>query len=379
MLKGIFYATIVFAVILALGNPMTAADLVSPKVETPSILKPGDGDDPAIWVHPTNPELSLVLGSKKNAGLSVYDLSGNELQSIAPSRVRYNNVDVQYGFNLGDRNVDLAITSDRRNDTLKIFSINPSTRQLQDVTDTSIGTMFTPSGRTNGSTTAYGLALYHSPISGKSYAFVSQRTTGKVAQLELFDNGTGLVGAKTVRSFKVSSQVEGMVADQQLAQIYIGEENVGIWKFSAEPNGDSTGTLIDSVKPKGDNLTHDVEGLTIYYTKNGSGYLLASSQGDSAFAVYSREGDNNYLGSFVIGSSDSIDSVQNSDGADVINVPLGPQFPSGLFVTHDGLNDNKNGNTNFKYVPWEDIAQAFSPRPLSIDTTSFNPRNVAAP
>ncbi len=137
----------------------------------------------------------------------------------------------------------------------------------------------------------------------------------------------------------------------------------------------------------GNHLTDDVEGLTIYYGKDGTGYLLASSQGDNTFVAYTREGNNEYVGNFAVGSNGAIDSVQESDGADVINVPLGPNFPFGLFVTQDGDNEPaklvqdddelENVNSNFKLVPWENIANAF-PTPLNIDTTSYDPRNPVA-
>jgi Ca2+-binding RTX toxin-like protein len=110
--------------------------------------------------------------------------------------------------------------------------------------------------------------------------------------------------------------------------------------------------------------------------------LLASSQGDNTFAAYTREGNNEFLGRFAVGNNGSIDSVQESDGADVINVPLGANFPFGLFVTQDGDNlpaqivDGENVNTNFKLVPWENIVNAL-PDALTIDTTSYNPRNPA--
>ena len=142
--------------------------------------------------------------------------------------------------------------------------------------------------------------------------------------------------------------------------------------------------LIDQVKDLGGtHLTNDVEGLTIYYGANGTGYLLASSQGDNTFVAYTREGDNEYVGNFAVGNNGSIDSVQESDGADVINVPLGANFPFGLFVTQDGDNepativDGENINSNFKLVPWENIANTFS-NPLNIDTTSYNPRTPNA-
>lgn len=399
--NGIWRAAIA-AMSFWVGNEAAmAATIVTPTAETPQVIDeivepPGDADDPAIWLHPTDPSLSLVLGTLKNAGLGVYDLEGNESQPILAGDVRYNNVDLLYGFNLGGSVVDLAITSDRLNDTLAIFKIDPTTRLVESVAS-DLGTIFTPLGEeSNGTTTAYGLTLYHSPISDKNYVFVSQRETGNVAQLELFDNGSGSISAKQVRSLTLpipdggeleDAQVEGMVADRELGFLYVGQENRGIWKFSAEPDSSTTGVLIAPVKPEGNNLEADVEGLTIYYSGDGNGYLLASSQGDDTFAVYDRTSDNNYLGSFSVGAFSGIDSVQESDGADVINVPLGPLFPFGLFVTQDGSNDPPvpffdeedqeivNVSSNFKFVPWENIANAFSPNPLLIDTTSFTPRS----
>ncbi len=60
-----------------------------------------------------------------------YDLAGAELQSITPEDIRYNNVDIAYGVEFPSQlagatsTVDLAIASDRANDTLAIFAIDP--------------------------------------------------------------------------------------------------------------------------------------------------------------------------------------------------------------------------------------------------------------
>ncbi|MFN6469700.1 MAG: phytase [Nostoc sp. SerVER01] len=398
-----------FTQILTLG-----ADLVptaAPTVETtPDLLddetlpidQQGDADDPAIYVNATNAADSLVLTSVKNAGLRVYDLSGDLLQTVNPGGIRYNNVDLQYGFKLGGQSVDIAVASDRQNDKLAIFKINPNPatpgQYLEDITDSSIATLFQglpfAEPYSSSSRSAYGLALYRSPITNDYYVFVNRRETGDVAQYKLLDKGNGKIGIERVREFTVPTvgdrepQTEGMVVDQETGFLYIGQEDVGIWKFQAEPNGGTTGKLIDKVKDLGGNyLTNDVEGLTIYYGKNGTGYLLASSQGDNTFVAYTREGNNEFVGNFAIGNSGSIDSVQESDGADVVNVPLGPNFPFGLFVTQDGSNEpgkivsdegeEENISSNFKLVPWENIANAL-PTPLNIDTTSYDPRNPVA-
>lgn len=393
--------------ILTLG-----ADLVptaAPTVETrPDLFddpalptsQRADADDPAIYVNATNAADSLVLTSVKNAGLRVYDLSGNLLQTVNPGGIRYNNIDLQYGFKLGNQSVDIAVASDRGNDKLAVFKINPNPttpgQYLENITDSNIATIFQASPfeppYSALTRSSYGLTLYRSPVTNDYYVFTSRRETGDIAQFKLIDKGNGKIGAELVREFTIPSpttegrspQTEGMVVDQETGSLYIAQEDVGIWKFQAEPNGGTTGKLIDRVRFEGgSHLTDDAEGLTIYYGKNGTGYLLASSQGDSTFVAYTREGNNEYVGNFAIGNNGSIDSVQESDGADVINVPLGSNFPFGLFVTQDGSNepaktiDGENVNSNFKLVPWENIANSF-PNSLNIDPTSYDPRNPVA-
>ncbi|MDB9469060.1 phytase, partial [Dolichospermum circinale] len=400
-----FNAATQFTQILTLSADIVPT--VTPIVETrPALLDDGslpfsqraDADDPAIYVNATDSSKSLVLTSVKNGGLRIYDLAGNLLQTINPSSpdVRYNNIDLQYGFTLGGEKIDVAVASDRHNDKLAIFKINPQSTSgnfLENITDSSAGRIFQALPFTApysvSTRSAYGLALYRSPLTNDYYVFTSRRQTGDVAQLKLIDRGNGKIGYDLVREFTIPSsttagatpQTEGMVVDQETGFLYIGQEDVGIWKFNAEPNGSPVGRLIEKVKAEGGaNLTNDVEGLTIYYGKDGTGYLLASSQGDNTFAVYTREGNNNFLGRFGVGNNGAIDSIQESDGADVINLPLGPNFPLGLFVTQDGSNDpatvvnGENISSNFKLVPWENIANAL-PNALKIDTTSYDPRN----
>ncbi len=378
---------------------------VTPTVETrPALLdndavpfsQRADADDPAVYVNATDSNKSLVVTSVKNGGLRIYDLAGNLLQTINPSNpdIRYNNVDLQYGFSLGGQKVDIAIASDRNNDKLAIFKIDANGTGgnfLTNITDTSAATIFQGAPFTGAfsasSRSAYGLTIYRSPVTNDYYVFTSRRQTGDIAQLKLVDKGNGTIGYQLVRSFTVPTtgnidpQTEGMVVDQEKGFLYIGQENVGIWKYEAEPTSTNAGILIDKVKALGGkNLIEDVEGLTIYYGKDGAGYLFASSQGDNSFAAYTREGNNAFVGRFAVGNNGSIDSVQESDGAEVINVPLGANFPFGAFITQDGSNDpaviadDENISSNFKFVPFENIANAFS-TPLKIDTTSYNPRN----
>ncbi|NJL47554.1 MAG: phytase, partial [Leptolyngbyaceae cyanobacterium SM2_5_2] len=337
-----------------------------------------------------------MFGTLKDGGLVSFDLAGNILETFRPADfgdIRYNNVDVVYGFEVGDQTVDLAVLSDRENDTLAILAIDPDSGTITDVTSPDIpATIF---GVDDGEATAYGLATYTSPVTGKSYAFVTQADGNLVAQLELIPQAGATdafaVTAEVVRTIElpvptgdpVDSQSEGLVIDQELGLLYVALENeVGILRFSAEPDGGNDFTLVQPIDRDG--LVPDIEGLSIYYGANGSGYLLVNSQGDSSYAVFTRDGTNEYLGNFVVGANGDIDQVNESDGLDVINVPLGPSFPNGLLMLQDGANDPQNpvqddeqlenNSTNFKFVPWDSVANAF-PNPLQIDPTSFDPRN----
>ncbi len=370
-----------------LETPSTVDD---PAGDTPLL---GDSDDPAIWVNPVHPDDSIVIVTLKDGGAAVLNLQGEIQQTILPADfgdIRYNNVDLVYNFALGNETVDLAVFSDRANDTLAIYAINPATQELTDVTaDGILESIF---GVDDGEATAYGLATYVSPTTGKAYAFVTQASGNLVAQLELVDNGDGTVNANLVRTIELpvptgdveDSQAEGLVIDQELGFLYVALENeVGILKVDAEPNGGSNFSLVQAIEA--DFLEPDLEGLSIYYGAEGRGYLIASSQGNSSFAVFDRLGANEYLRSFTVGETGLIDPVNESDGLDVTNVALGSAFPKGLLVVQDGDNDPQNpaaddeqlenDSTNFKFVDWAAVANALG---LDIDPTSYDPRHPRA-
>src|SRR5690606_10330892 len=96
------------------------ARTVEPRVETVPTENYGDAaDDPAIWVHPTDPGLSLVIGTNKKRGLEVYDLTGRRLQSLPDGRV--NNVDLREGFLLGGQRVAIVAASNRTTKGISLY------------------------------------------------------------------------------------------------------------------------------------------------------------------------------------------------------------------------------------------------------------------
>jgi 3-phytase len=207
--------------------------------------------------------------------------------------------------------------------------------------------------------------MYRSPISGNYYAFITD-TDGGLQEWQLFDDGTGRVNGSRVRTLSLSSAAEGCVADDLNGQLYVAEEAVGIWKIGAEPDAGTTRVLIDSTD--GGHLAAPVKGLALYRTRSGSGYLVASSQGNLTYAVYKREPGNAYVGSFRVDAGVPL----KTNGLDVSNFGLGTAFPEGAFIAQNATSNDSNTGPNFKLVPWGVIAQAFYPN-LAIDRT-FDPR-----
>jgi 3-phytase len=322
--------------------------LVYATAETAPVVHSGDAaDDPAVWVHPTDPALSVIIGTDKSAGggLGVYALDGSLLQTLTAGAL--NNVDLRQGFSLGGQSTTLVTAGNRTDNSIAIFRLDAASRTLSDVAAEPITTLAT-----------YGSCMYKSPSSGRFYYFVDSKA-GEIEQWELFESSTapGKVSAVKVRELKqLSSQPEACAVDDASGALYVGEEGVGIWKFAAEPSVTSgagwEGELVATVASG--LLVADVEGLAVVSTGSTGGYLLASSQGDSTYAAFDRQAPHAFIKRFRVERGEScIDGVTGSDGIEATSQNLGPAFPHGVFVTQDDTNDV--GTQNFKLVPLEFI------------------------
>lgn len=305
-------------------------------------------DDPAIWVHPTDPKKSMIIGTVKRYGLEVYSLKGVLLHTYRIGNP--NNVDVRYGFTLGNgQTIDVAACSDRSNNQVALFHIEPSTRALLEIARIQ-----------SNLTEVYGICLYRSAVSERFYVFVNGKD-GSMEQYELSPEGQTGISGKLKRTFRVETQPEGLVADDNLGVVYLGEEDKAIWKLQAEPDKPATlSMLTESLPAKNRPIKYDIEGLAIFPTGDTTGYLIASSQGNNTYAVFERSGNNRYLGSFAIGDNtlNGVDGTAETDGLDVTAQNLGSPFENGMLVVQDGFNldgQGKSTSQNFKLVSWKNI------------------------
>jgi len=259
-----------------------------------------------------------------------------------------NNVDLREGFKLGGRSVVLVTASDRTNKAIAIYVLDTAAKRLVSVADRVQAT---------GLSDPYGRCMYRSP-QGRYYVFIGD-PDGRKRQWELIATPAGKVRTKLVREVKFNSQTEGCITDDAARQLYVGEEDVGLWRLSAEPNGGAAMRAVASVatNPK---LKDDIEGVGIYDLGGGRGYIIASSEGNNSYAVFRREGDQAYLGSFAVVADGArgIDGISETDGLEVSSASLGPGFEHGAMVAQDGRNVLPSENQNFKIVSWADIASA---------------------
>lgn len=308
-------------------------------------------DDPAIWVNPVNPEKSLIIGTNKKAGLSLFNLNGEELFFIPSGNT--NNVDLRSNVTLinGD-SLTIVACSERINNEVLVYTLDTSKTAL----------ILYPGGRIPSKLSeVYGFCLYHSSKTKHLFAFVNDKE-GLIEQWHIKADSNGLQ-TTLVRQLKLSSQTEGMVADDEWGILYVGEEDKGIWKFDAEPDGPTTPVFVEGSDASNPKIEHDIEGLAIYKKPNQGGYLIASSQGNNSYAVFERTGQNKYLGSFKIGNG-VVDGTEDTDGIEVTSTPLGTAFPNGILVVQDGANvdEGKLKPQNFKIVDWLAVEGILSDR-----------------
>ncbi|WLH77209.1 phytase [Pseudomonas sp. FP2335] len=308
--------------------------------QTDPVGRQGDAaDDPAIWIHPEQPGKSRVLGTNKKQGLLAYDLDGKLLQELAVGRL--NNVDVRPNFKLGTQTVDLAVASNRDHNSLSLFSIDRSSGELREA-----GEVPTPLKA------IYGICLFQ-PASGEIYAIANDKD-GTFLQYRL-SAADGRVHGELVRQFKVDSQPEGCVADDQRQRLFIGEEDVGVWAVDARADQPAKLTSVIKVGPQ---LHADVEGLALYQSDKRD-YLVISSQGNDSYLVVDAEPPFATHGAFRVGlnADAGIDGASQTDGLEVTAINLGGPWSQGMLVVQDGRKRMPEQAQNFKFVPWAEVTR----------------------
>lgn len=333
--------------------PQECSDVVEPVAVTDQVK--WDTDDPAIWINPDDPSQSLILGTVKDedGALYVFNLEGKVVEEKTVRNInRPNNVDVEYGLILNGKEVDIAVTTERYKNQLRVFSL-PDMKAIDD------GGI-----QAEGLVAPMGISLYKRSSDRAIFAIVSPKegpTENYLWQFLLKDDGNGNVIGEVVRQFGNFSgikEIESIAVDDQLGYVYYSDEQFGVRKYLADPSAPDADKELGMIDTK--DYWEDNEGISIYATGEGTGYILVSDQSANRFRVYTREGT-----PAIIDPEDPEDNepakphqhklvkvvnvmTNNSDGSEVTNVNLGPKFPNGMFVA---MSDDKT----FQIYNWDDI------------------------
>ncbi|MEB2777078.1 phytase [Algoriphagus sp. D3-2-R+10] len=319
--------------------------LVKPVYTTDSVIH--DTDDPAIWVNPTDPSKSLMIGTDKDAegALYVFDLKGKSIDSLIVRDIqRPNNVDVGYGLDLGDRTVDFAVTGERMTSKLRFFS-------LPDMKEINMGGIEVYQGETcSDCRDLMGVAIFQDQTSGKNFVIAGRKsgpTDGTYLwQYEIIGEG-GQIKLNLSRKFGTYSgkkEIEAIAVDTELGYIYYSDEGVGVRKYYADPEKGNEELALFAQE----GFSDDHEGISIYKLDDSTGYILVSDQGANLFHVFPREGSISNPHEHALITKIATSTI-SSDGSESISVPLGADFPHGLFVA---MSDDKT----YQIYRWEDMA-----------------------
>ena len=334
MKKTIFY--IAFCTALVQCTSLNLDKKVQPAVITEQVNF--DTDDPAIWINPQDASQSLIIGTDKETegGLFVFDLNGKIVNKV-PGLKRPNNVDVEYGFNFQGKKIDIAVTTERQQNKIRIYEV-PSMEE--------IGAISVFEGETDRD--PMGISIYKNPHTEEIFAIVGRKfgPSGTYLWQYRLSENNGKVTGEVVRkfgNFSGKKEIESIAVDDELGFIYYSDEGFGVRKYYADPAKGNQELALFGQK----DFKEDVEGISIYDTGNGKGYILISNQQADTFNVYRREGNNGNANQHYRIAEIPV-STKESDGSEVVNVNLGPKFPNGVFVAMT------NGKV-FHYYDWREF------------------------
>ncbi len=341
------------AAAVSLSSLGAAEFYVEPLLET--AIHPGaDVDSVAVWRDAERPERSLLfVTAKAHDRIEIYRAAtglphdppflGGEANSKKPGQFdRPNAVWVLYQVPLRGGFRDILLTTEQYNSRVQAFGL-PDLSYLG-----SIGVGDISRG--------HGLAAYQDGFD--FYVFVADSRASSEAKIKKYrlQEVEGGIGAELVRAFGETQGpgllyggVESILADPVHDRLHVcGDEAPGrpetiVYDLAGRYTGVNYGD------PQ---FEYDQEGIALYETGHGEGYLIIADQYDprepTEFEIFDRA-TLRPLGHFESPKSGKL-VTHHTDGVYLCQMPL-PGFPNGAFYAVDY-------DTNVHIYDWTDIAEA---------------------
>lgn len=293
----------------------------------------------AIWVNPQDAGASRIYGTAGTAGIEVYDLEGQRVQSVETGG-EIKGLDILPGFRTSDGPSALVVGLDVNTPSVLAYGVDPQdgTLSKKNIDGLEVAGAYE------------GVCAYQSNLDGEAYIFLA-KGSGKLEQWWLHSTDGGDIKARPVRTLNMGSEVNFCAADPATNSLYVAEKEVGIWRLNADVETEVIPEVIDIVRYG--NIDKEVGGLSVYRNDQGVALLVASNASADELHFYDINDDHALLGAAQLKGSNGVGDVNEGGGIAITNANLGGAFASGLLVIMD--DDNGTDPTNYKLVPWGDL------------------------
>ena len=297
----------------------TAAELVLPiafRIENPAAV---DQDDHCVWYNETKPDESRIVCSDKSANrVFVYDMRGGLKQTLTISKP--GNIDCRNAVKVpSGGTVDVIVVNERDvRPALHVYVMDREKGVLIEQEEVIL------TGEN------YGGCLSYDQKDSALYAVITSKS-GVIEQYHIEFEGGVAKGTKA-RSWMIG-YCEGAVADDSTGDLFIAEEDGIIWKLGAAVESRTPGEALGRVGELG--LVGNLEGMSLIRpSESQSNYVVVSDQGRNKYVVLTTTVPATKVLEF------GIEQGTHTDGIEICQRNLGPQFPEGIMIVHTD-NDKK--------------------------------------
>jgi len=259
-----------------------------------------------------------------------------------------NNVDL---VELPGAKINLAVASNDGVNGISLFSLNQVSGEVMHLGNHPVNKL-----------EPYGICL---GIREGGYRSAVTYKDGTVQIWEIPENFKEVLSdpEKPASIFKINGKIEGCVIDSKGKQLFVGQEEYGVWMFDLTADMPEP---VEVIRISSENeIVGDIEGLTLYEPADKLQYIIMSSQGSDMFYVLEKTAGYRICYRFKLGSNKNIqpeiDQVTHTDGIAVTHRPMLPDYPQGLFVAQDDKNEGVAGMMqNYKIIGWPEIAKGIA-------------------
>lgn len=307
----------------------------------------GELDSVALWVAPDPAASRLFVTDKTGNSLAVFDPVTNTFlgrlgaTGTGPGQFRRpNGVAVSRAFDPGNGLTDILFVVERDNDRVSMFSLPDQVYRGS----FGAGQLDAP----------YGIAL--AVDAGQLFAWITSVGASRVDIYRITPAGTALAGVFD-RSFPAAGTLESIAVDPVARRALVADEGSSHRDLMVF---DYAGNFL--LRFGAGHFTAEPEGIAIYDTGSGGGYLVVSDQfaSPTEFEVFDRA-TYAWIGNFT-------GPTTGTDGITLVQLPL-PNLPQGgFFAVHS--------DERVHCYRWNDIAAALG---LAVVVHDPDPATDAAP